>query len=101
MRLSVCAFGLVRWGYLLLREAPRRRGFQRVRNSELRRRRVVSCFFKVSRRVSDGFRVRFVPGMCVSISFSWKSAWIVLVRANFVRMQFPVKISPSFVTLPA
>ena len=41
-------------------------GFQRVRNSELFRCRVFSCFVIVSWRVSGGFRVRLVPGMCVS-----------------------------------
>ena len=53
--------------------------FQCVRNSELFRRRVFSCFLIVSWRVSDGFRVRLVPGMCVSICFSWKVAWVVFV----------------------
>ena len=75
-------------------------GFQCVRNS-VRRCRVFSCFLIVSRRVSGGFRVRFIPGMCVSFSFSWKSAWVVFVCANFVRMQFSVKISARFVILPA
>ena len=75
-------------------------GFQRVRNSELFRRRVFSCFLIVSRRVSGGFRVRFVPGMCVSISLPWKFVWVVFACANFVRIQFPVKISVHFVILP-
>ena len=75
-------------------------GVQRVRNSELRRRRVFSRFLIVSRRVSGGFRVRFVPGMCVSICFSWKFAWVVFVCAKFVRIQFPVKISARFAILP-
>ena len=55
----------------------------------------------MSRRVSGGLRVRFVPGMCVSFSSSRKSAWVVFVCANFVRMQFPVKVSACFVVLPA
>ena len=75
-------------------------GFQRVRNSELRRRRVFSCFLIVSRRVPGGLRVQFVPGMCVFISFPWKSAWVVFVCANFVRMQFSVKVSVDLVILP-
>ena len=49
--------------------------------------------------MGGGFRVRFVPGMCVSICFSWKFAWVVFVCANFVRMQFPVKIPARFVIL--
>ena len=76
-------------------------GFRRVRNSELCPSRVFSRFLSVSRRVSGGFRVRFIPGMCVSFSFSWKSAWVVFVCANFARMQFSVKISARFVNLPA
>ena len=57
-------------------------GFQRVRNSELFRCRVFSSLLIVSWRVSGGFRVRFVPGMCVSISFSWKSACVCKFCAN-------------------
>ena len=41
-------------------------GFRRVRNSESLRCRVFSCFLIVSWRVSGGFRVRLIPGMCVS-----------------------------------
>ena len=76
-------------------------GFQRVRNSELFRRRVFSCFLIVSLRVSGCLRVQFVPGMCVSISFPWKSAWVVFVRVNFVnaisREIFCVVCRPSCV----
>ena len=50
---------------------------------------------------SGGLSVRFVPGVCVSFSSSWKSAWVVFVCANFVRMQFPVKVSACFVFPPA
>ena len=75
-------------------------GFQHVRNSELCRCRVFSRFLIVSRRVSGGFRVRFVPGMCVSISLPWKSAWVVFACTSFVRIQFPLKISAFFVILP-
>ena len=75
-------------------------GFQRVRNSELCRCRVFSCFLIVSRRVPGGLRVQFVPGMCVFISFPWKSAWVVFVCANLLRIQFPVSVSVSFAILP-
>ena len=74
-------------------------GFRRVRNSELFRCRVFSSLIIVSWRVSGGFRVRFIPGMCVSICFSWKFASVVFVCANLVRIQFPVKISVHFVIL--
>ena len=70
-------------------------GVQRVRNSELRRRRVSSRFLSVSRRVSGGFRVRFGPGMCVSIFFCWKSACVckfcakAIYRENFCAFCHP------------
>ena len=71
-------------------------GVQRVRNSELRRRRVFSRFLIVSRRVSGGFRVRFVPGMCVSVSFSWKSACVCKFCANAIsRENFCAFCHPS------
>jgi len=63
----------------------------------------VSCLFVSLNRVLEGFggfRVRFVPGMCVSICFSWKFAWVVFVCANFVRMQISVKIPAHFVIRP-
>ena len=76
--------GLVGWGYLSSQEVSRRRVFSGFVIPCVS---VVSdflCFLVVSRRVSGGFRVRFIPGMCVSLSFSWKSAWVVFVCANFV-----------------
>ena len=93
--------GLVGWGDLSSQEASRHRGFSVF---AIPCASVVSGFSRfsiVSRGVSGGFRVRFVPGVCVSFSSSWKSAWVVFVCANFVRMQFPVKVSACFVVLPA
>ena len=97
-----CAYlsGLVGWDDLSSQEASRHRGFSVF---AIPCASVVSGFSRfsiVSRGVSGGFRVRFVPGVCVSFSSSWKSAWVVFVCANFVRMQFPVKISAHFVILP-
>ena len=97
----MCAIVWFGWvGLSVVAGSVSTQGFQCVRNS-VRRCRVFSCFAIVSRRVSGGLRVRFVPGVCVSFSSSRKSAWVVFVCANFVRMQFPVKVSACFVVLPA
>ena len=64
----------------------------------------VSCLFAFLNRVlkSFGWFSRSIRSGDVSFYFlSWKSAWVVFVCANFLRMQFSVKISAHFVIPPS
>ena len=82
----------------MLREASRRRGFQRVRNSVLFR---TETFVVVSfNRVLESFG-RFSCSILTGDVCFHLFAWVVFVCANFVRMELSVKISAHFVILPA